>query len=314
MNKTILVVDDDDQVIKVISKILENDNIDITSVKSVKEALEILKFLPIDLLIVDYYLTNGKGFDVVKVVKEENSTIPVIMVSGAGKTLKIYSLEAGVNIYLEKPFNGRELRQITLNLLSLAETQRDLENANAMISALSQAVEIRDEYTQGHSHRVQQYSILMYDTIGFDNEEEREALKEGCLLHDIGKIGIPDYILKSKNKLNDEEYNLIKQHPMKGYEICKDLKRLQKALPIIKHHHEKLDGSGYPDGLTENEIPEIVQIVTIADIFDALTSQRSYRTKILTDEAFDLMKKEVKQNKLNKYFFDILYSMKHNLL
>lgn len=308
-NRTILIVDDDEQIIKVIKKILRDDGIDVIDVASVKEANKVLENIDIDLLVVDYFLTNGSGYDVIRKAKHENNSTPVIMVSGAGKNLKISSLEEGVNVYLEKPFNGRELRQIALNLLSLSEVQQNLENAQEVITALARAVEIRDEYTKGHSQRVSVYALTIYDTVGFDDPDERTDLTMGCLLHDIGKIGVPDDILKSDRRLTPEEFETIMMHPAQGWDICKDLKRLQGALPIIRHHHEKLDGSGYPDGLDSNEIPELVQIVTVADMFDALTSDRAYRDRNTYEEAFEIMEKEANSGKINKYFFDILKSI-----
>jgi len=215
------------------------------------------------------------------------------------------ALKKGVNMFLNKPFNGQELLAIVNNLLALLDAYESLEQAQTIITALTKAVETRDTYTEGHSRRVADYSLMLYDEVGFGNFEERANLEVGCLLHDIGKLGTPDSILKSGNLLTPEERKEVEKHPMIGYEICKDLKNLQNTLPLIKSHHEKLDGRGYPDQLKKDEIPLIVQMVSIADIYDALTSKRSYRTENSNEKAFEIMDKMVEKGELNKYFYDM---------
>jgi putative two-component system response regulator len=307
--RRILIVDDDPQIIRVISKILKEDKVDVVSAANVKEAISIFENMEIDLVIIDYILTNGSGIDVIKHVRKQKPTLPIIMISGAGSTIRIPSLEHGANLYLDKPFNGKELRAIVLNMISLAEAHQSLNSANDMIVALSRAIESRDSYTEGHSQRVSVYALTLYDAAGYSEHEERAILATGCLLHDIGKIGVPDNILKSSERLTSEQYEKIKIHPEEGYRICKDLIRIQTALPIIRHHHEKLDGSGYPESLQEKDIPEIVQMVTIADIYDALTSDRAYRTQNNPKEAFEIMKKEVEKGFLNKYYLELFMTL-----
>jgi len=227
-----------------------------------------------------------------------------MMSSSHEKQIKLNSLKAGANMYISKPF-GIEIKMVVNNLLNLMEVRDELENASDMIHALSMAVEKRDTYTQGHHFRVTAYSLAIYDEVyGDSNPGERKALRVGCMLHDIGKIGVPDTILKSSNTLTKKERKEVEKHSEYGFEICKDLKTLKPALPIIRHHHEKMDGSGYPDKLKGSEISNIVAIATIADIFDALTSKRSYRRKNTPKEAIQILKKEVSQGKLHSFFVD----------
>jgi HD-GYP domain-containing protein (c-di-GMP phosphodiesterase class II) len=175
-----------------------------------------------------------------------------------------------------------------------------------MVQAFTVATEQRDSYTQGHHERVMKYALMIYDCVfGSEETEERKALINGCRLHDIGKICVPDHILQKPGPLTPEERLEIEKHPGFGFEICKNLKTLLPLLPIIKHHHEKQDGSGYPDKLEDGQIPAIVEITTIADIFDALTSDRSYRKKNTTAEALTILIDMADNKKLNHYYTDI---------
>jgi len=312
-NYNILIIDDDKQIIDIISQILQQvDDITIFIANNISQATNILKNNEIHLLIVDYNLPDGDGISLVEKIREESIGIkylPVIMLSGEGDNIKLPALEKGVNMFLGKPFNAKELLAIVNNLLELLEAYESLEQANTIIAALTKAVETRDSYTEGHSQRVSKYSLELYDEIGFSDYLERKTLETGCLLHDIGKLGIPDSILQSTKELTPQERIEIEKHPEYGYDICKDLKNLRPALPIIRSHHEKLNGSGYPDGLKGDEIPIIVQIVAITDIYDALTSKRAYRTENSNKVAFEIMDKMVENGELNTYFYSVFKNM-----
>lgn len=304
---TVLAVDDDQHILDVISHLLDEETILVLTAKSVAEAFAITEKIDISLLIVDYYLTDMFGTELIKKVRINKPHVPVIMIS-AGEDTRLQSLEVGANVFLPKPFHGKELKIIIHNLLKLFDAYEQLENASDMIEALSRAVEKRDTYTQGHHARVAAYSLMIYDRVYGDGyNPEREALRIGCLLHDIGKIGTPDDILKSEDKLTEEEHRKVREHTLLGYDICKDLKTLRDALPIIRSHHEKLDGSGYPDGLTKGQITDIVAIATIADIYDALTSDRSYHKGRSPEEAFSIMESEDngQTETLNSYFLSV---------
>ena len=305
-NYTVLLVDDDTQICNVVKRILSSSGfIDVISTDKIKKASDILENIDIHLLIVDYNLPDGNGIELVQEIrnKEIGKYLPIVMLSG--ENIKVSALQMGVNMFLSKPFDSKELLAIVNNLLDLLDAYESLEQANSIIDALTKAVESRDMYTLGHSRRVADYSLMLYDEIGFIDFEERANLEIGCLLHDIGKIGTPDSILKSNKKLTKEERREIEKHPIVGCEICKELKNLKQAIPIIKSHHEKIDGSGYPEGLVGEEIPNVVQIVTIADIYDALTSRRAYRTENSDEEAFKIMDLMKQDNKLNSYFYEM---------
>lgn len=302
----ILLVEDDEDTLDYIEASLQNDNFNIIKTKNVEEALEAIKTVNIHLIVADYYLEYNTADVIINKIKEENYNTPIVILS-VTSDIKKGLLDKGVNFFLTKPFHSWELKAVVDNLLSLFSARKELESANTVIEALSTAVEVRDPYTQGHSKTVADLSLKIYDKLDFNFMDEANALYIGCLLHDIGKIGVPDDILKSqKNPLTDKDFALIKQHPERGWEICKDLKGTSDSLDIILYHHEKLDGSGYPFGLTEEQIPLLTQIATVADIFDALTSERSYRKKLSDEEAFEIMDRDAEAGKINKKYYDLL--------
>lgn len=307
----VLIVDDSPDVLDSIKRILEMSNIDCITCRNFDEAKNVIDNISIHLAIIDYRLDGSRpGTDIVELIKREKPHVPVIMISGShDEVIKIGSLESGANIFLTKPIDFNDLIKITKNALTLAGAYEDLENAENIILALTRAVELKDTYTEGHSHRVAQYSLDLFDKLGLDDWEDRNALYVGCLLHDIGKLGVPDKILNSQTKLSPEERQEVEKHSLKGFEVCRDLTKLGNALKVIRSHHEKLDGSGYPDGLKDSDIPLIVRISTITDIFDALTSKRSYRLRNNQSDAFKIMQEEVDNGRLDEYLFKVFKRM-----
>lgn len=308
----ILVIDDEPDIYSIIKRMFKNNkDYDFISEVNVENTLKTLgkhNKKNINLLIIDYDLTNGTAFDIINHIKQYNLNIPVIIISGQ-KVDKLLSLESGAINYISKPFETKELFFTVKNLLNLFQAYKGLEQANSIIYALSKALDKRDTYTENHSSRVAEFSTMLYYELGSDNKKEIRILQTGSLLHDIGKIGVQDSILKSSNSLTKEERIIIEQHPVIGYEICKGIGNLKDMLPIIRSHHEKLDGSGYPDGLKGKEIHPLVQIVSIADIFDALTSKRKYRNENGIRKALDIMEQEAKAGKLNKEYMYIFKKM-----
>jgi len=306
--KLVLVVDDDPAILKLIKTLIQDDVTEVVVTDEISHAIFLINKYEINLLIADYSLMNEDGWNLVAIIKEKELQIPIVIISGhIEKETKIKSLGTGANIFIEKPF-GVELNSVVKNFLNLFENNK-LESAADMIKALSTAVEKRDSYIQGHHHRVMSYSLKIYDELGYNNNNERENLRIGCMLHDIGKIGIPDEILKSTKTLTNYEREIIQHHPEIGLQICSDLNSLKGCLDIIKHHHEKLDGTGYPDRLTNNKISDIVAITTVADIYDALTSDRVYRAKNSTKEALEIMKREVNERKIDNKIFTTLIKL-----
>lgn len=278
-------------------------NVDSVFAFDVAGAKENINNMPgIDLLVVDYFLPDGTGPDIISYLKEEKGQgdIPIIMVTGGGENVKLPSLIAGANIVLQKPFSEAEFLVIAKNLVSLADAYSRLADADQIISALINAVEARDEYTKGHSQRVSDLAVKLYDCLSNKTKLEQSAIYTAGLLHDIGKIGVPDDVLNSTGKLSDDQFEMIKKHPRVGYEICKSLNRLKPALRAILEHHEKLDGSGYPQGLKGKEISLESQIIQIPDMYDAMTTKRSYRGAMSPEKAMSIIEEEVTQGRINR--------------
>ena len=305
-SKTALVVDDEEQIVKLMSSLLKVNKIDSVHAFGYKEAIEeIRKNGKFDIVIVDYFLPDGSGEDLVKYVREKEPFTPILVFSGKAQDIKIDSYAAGANFVIPKPFGEAEFIMVVRNLIALGEARENLEDAKNIIEVLGCALEARDTYTKGHGKRVAEMSIALYDGLGLNNRKQRHDLYIGALLHDVGKIGIPDSILKSPHRLSSEEYEHVKQHANVGYDICKGLGGIHDSLDIIKYHHERLDGSGYPDGLDNGKISLLAQIVAIPDVYDAMITKRTYREKMSREAALRIMDKEVEDGKLNKEFLAV---------
>ena len=305
LKPTILVVDDDLDILETVSRLLSLSGTDVITASTYDEADSILENITIHLAVIDFNLEGERtGIHLIEKMKENKPQIPIVMITGyADDIVKIGALEAGVNVFVEKPIDFNMFIKTIKNTLSLVSIYENLEDAENIIEALVRAVELKDTYTEGHSKRIANYSVELYDLLSIGDLEERNDLYVGCLLHDIGKLGIADNILKSERKLTQEERDVIETHTLKGYEVCKDLTRLNSSLKIIRNHHEKLDGTGYPDKMSGEDIPIAVRIATISDIYDALTSKRSYRSENTSREAFKIMQQEVDENKIDDYIF-----------
>jgi putative two-component system response regulator len=230
----------------------------------------------------DVMMPHMNGFEACRAIKQDRSTrlIPVVLVTSLDDTAnRIRGIEAGADDFISKPFNAHELRARVRSLLRIKGYTDELDSAESVIVSLALTIEARDSTTDGHCQRLAQYSFALGQALGL-NEDDLSALARGGYLHDVGKIGIPDGVLLKPGPLTPDEYELIKQHPIVGERLCGELRSLRRVRPIVRHHHERLDGSGYPDGLIGDAIPLLAQITSIVDVFDALTTDRPYRTAL----------------------------------
>lgn len=294
-NPTVLVVDDNETNVELICMHLKPFQYQITKAYDGEQALEIVENNPPDLILLDLMMPKMSGYEVCEKLKKNPKTafIPIIIVTALRELDdKIKAIEFGADDFLIKPFNKLELTTRIKSLLRVKQLYDELDHSEAVVFALAEALEAKDIYTRGHSERVAKYSVILGNAMGLTSQEI-EDLRRGSLLHDIGKIGVQEAVLNKVEKLTQEEMAHIRTHPARGYEICKSLKSFKNILPIIRSHHERIDGKGHPDGLTGNQIPLSAKICSITDAFDAMTSNRPYRKGISPLQAANIFEREM---------------------
>src|SRR5882762_5909244 len=287
----ILLIEDDPQAVGVLEPILISKGYTVTVARDGVEGLEKVRSSSPDLVLCDIDMPRMDGIEVCRTVKNDPGTrlIPVVMLTGFGDLEnKIEALQAGADEFLNKPYNSLELFTRLNSLLRMRYLNAQLDNAEDVLFSMARAIEAKDAYTQGHVERVSNMAVELGDYLGL-SEEEQDSLRKGGILHDIGKIGVPDHILNKAGPLTAEERLIIRMHPDQGARICEKLKSIRNAIPIIRHHHERIDGTGYPDHLAGDEIPLLARILTVVDIYDALTTTRSYRKSLPHEMALELL-------------------------
>jgi len=290
----ILIVDDNSTNVELLEAQLKPFGYEMDKAYDGEEALKKMEEKLPDLLLLDLMMPRLSGYEVCKKIKSDPETqfIPVIVITALKDlTDKIKAIEMGADDFLMKPFNKVELVTRVKSLLKLKDLYDDVDRSETIIFTLAEMLEAKDVYTRGHSERVAKYSVMLGRYIGL-SERDQEWIRRGALLHDVGKIGIRESILNKPEKLSQEELYHIRSHPARGCEICKTLNSLSPLLPIIRHHHERVDGLGYPDGVSGNDLTMGPRVVSIADSYDAMTSNRPYRQGIPPAEAIKIFEKE----------------------
>ena len=294
---TILVADDNEANGALLSEILEEVGYRTICVRTGAEALLKVTNGDADLALLDVRMPDKSGFEVCIAIKSNPSTrfIPVILVTGlCAASDRIQGIVSGADDFLNKPVNPQEVRARVKSLLRLKSYIDELENAEIVLTSLATSIEAKDPYTHGHCERLSNYSVALGKKVGL-SEELCVALRKGGIVHDIGKVAVPERILLKPERLTPDEWYIMKQHPAVGERICAPLRSFRAVLPIIRHHHEKLDGTGYPDGLKGDEIPLTARILQTVDIYDALTTDRPYRPALPIEEALETMRSEAKR-------------------
>jgi response regulator RpfG family c-di-GMP phosphodiesterase len=340
--KTIMLVDDDrliTQTLAVLIKISMGHQVVIYN--SPKEALACkeLALGKIDLIISDFIMPEINGIEFLLQAKKIAPETESILLTGyADKENAIKSInKVGVYYYLEKPWNNEELVKIINNALDKKSLSDELknkltelkassnenrrlyelvskeyteekENIKSLIILLANLIEAKDVYTDGHTRRVSFLAKKLGEAFSL-SQNDIDTLEIVGIIHDIGKIGVAEEILNKPGKLTDEEFEVMKKHPELGEKICKPISAFDKCLPVIRHHHEKLNGEGYPDGLKGDEISKLTRIVTVVDIFDALYSDRPYRQKLPFEKVKAIMYEDVEKGRLDKEITDKLFEM-----
>jgi putative two-component system response regulator len=275
----VLVVDDNPFISSLLRQGLTAEGYDVTVVGDGLEALSAVAARPPDLILLDLDLPLLSGDEVCRRLKADPATrlIPVVMITAQGAFQnKLAAWDYGADDFLAKPFHLIEVTTRCRSLLRVKRLVEERDSAEAVVFALARAVEAKSPYTHGHSGRVTDLALALAEALGLP-PRDREVLRKGALLHDIGKISIPDAVLNKPGKLTADEYRLAQEHAAAGAHIVEPLRTVHDAIPLIRHHHERRDGRGYPDGLAGDEIPHLVRVLAVADVFDSLSHDRPYR-------------------------------------
>jgi putative two-component system response regulator len=290
----ILVVDDNEENAALMSQLLQARGYHVRVVHHAPDAeREIATNLP-DLILLDVIMPGKNGYELCRELKADPKTrlIPLVMITGlTDREDKIRGIQAGADDFLNKPIFPEELFARVGSLLKLKEFTDELESAEDVLCTLGLSVEARDPYTEGHCERLARYATELGRQLGLD-EDSLVALRRGGFLHDLGKITVPDEILKKGANLTPREWEIMKQHPITGEMICRPLKSLRQVLPIIRNHHEHWNGTGYPDGLRGEQIPLLARVLQVADVYDALITERPYKPALAHDDAAGTMRHE----------------------
>src|SRR6516165_9838669 len=308
----ILVVDDNPDMADLMRELLVSRGYDVVTVRNADDAeMEVRRHAP-DLILSDVIMPGRSGYELCQQLKDDPGTrlIPFLLITGLSEREdKVKGIEAGADDFLNKPIFPAELFARVKSLLKLKEFTDELETADSVLCTLGLSVESRDPYTEGHCERLARRASSLGRHLGLD-EEAIIALRRGGYLHDLGKIAVPDDILKKGSDLTSAEWDVMKEHPVTGENICKPLKSLRLVLPIIRHHHEHSDGSGYPDGLRKEEIPLLPRILQVVDVYDALRTARPYKPALTHQQAALTMRVEAQNGlwdeELVAEFFSLL--------
>ena len=298
----VLVVDDQRHCTDLLEQLLTPDGFSVESASDGEAALIAINMKAPDLVLLDVGLPGINGIEVCRMIKQTQTTrlTPVILITGgADREHHLAGIHAGADDFLFKPFDGEQLRARVRSLARIKRFTDELDSAESVILSLALTVEARDPYTEGHCERLAKYAVSLGAALGL-GADDLAALKRGGYLHDVGKIGVPDAVLLKTQPLNTREFREMQRHPVIGERLLGDLRSLAPVRPIVRHHHERLDGSGYPDGLRGSEIPLLAHIVSIVDVYDALTTPRPYRLALSHASAIAELRREVTCGRMSR--------------
>ncbi len=290
----VLVVDDHATSRMTAVALLGMEGYEVIEADSGYSAIELINHRQLDLILLDVMMPGMDGFDVCQMLKQNEHTrlIPLIFITALNdRRSRIRGIEVGADDFITKPFDRVELAARVKSLVRQKRLNEDLDHAEQALFSIAGAIESRDPNTGNHCERLVNLGKAFGEYLNFSRTQIRD-LMWGGYLHDIGKVGIPDAVLLKEGKLTDEEWAVMRQHVLIGEKICQPLRSMRGVIPIIRHHHERWDGSGYPDGLIGDDIPYLAQVFQIIDIYDALTSERPYKKALTTEEALSVMREE----------------------
>jgi putative two-component system response regulator len=295
---TVLVVDDEESVQTFFVRLLTAEGYNVHVVGDGLSALAaVAKHAP-DVVLLDVTIPELNGFEVCRRLRRESSTrlTPIVFVTGLQeREQRVEGLAAGADDFLTKPVDIQELLARVRSLARMKQYTDDLDSAGTIIMTLATMVEARDGYSEGHCHRMANYATSFGRALNL-SDADLQALYRGGFLHDIGMLAIPDRVLRKNGPLDQVEFELVKSHTIVGDALCGQLRSLHAVRPIIRSHHERLDGSGYPDGLQNDQIPLLAQIMGVIDVYEALTTQRAYQTARPVDQAILVLRNHADRN------------------
>jgi putative two-component system response regulator len=303
---TILVADDQAMNRELLEELLSTQGFKVITAPDGAAAVEELTRTQVDLVLLDVVMPLLNGFEVCEKIKSNPETylIPVILITAlSDKQDRIEGIKAGADDFLTRPVDRAELLARVQSLLKLTFRTDELERAESVLFSLARSIEGKDPHTHGHCERLSENSTRLGEYLGLP-EDQITALRRAGVVHDIGKVAVPDAILLKPGRLTEEEWKVMREHPTVGERICAPLKSFRLVLPIIRHHHEKYDGSGYPDGLRGDTIPVAARVLQIVDVYDALTNERPYKKAFSTADALQTMKEEVAKGWWDPQIFD----------
>src|SRR5260370_5523110 len=310
---TILVADDNEANRELLSALLSAEGYQVVCAADGQQALARVNSDSIGLALLDVVMPRPTGFEICQEMKSKPETrlIPVILITSLNSDAeRIHGIMCGADDFLNKPANKHELLARVHSLLRLKQFTDELDNAETVLCSLALTIEAKDPYTEGHCDRLSKYSVALGEKLGLP-QELRVALRRGGLVHDIGKLAVPEHILLKPGPLTLEERKIMEQHTVIGEGICAPLRSFRNVLPIIRHHHEKQDGSGYPDGLKGAQVPLTARILQITDIYDALTTDRPYRKPLPLQKAITILREEVKRGWWDGGVLDVFAGLVH---
>ncbi|MDH3292539.1 MAG: response regulator [Gemmatimonadota bacterium] len=293
----VLIADDDPPVRSAVARLLRSEGLDVLETGDGEDALRLFREERPDLVLLDVVMPGRDGFEICAQLKANPSTAltPVVMLTGLTEVEdRVRGIEAGADDFLSKPFDRTELLARVRSALKTKRYTDELEDAEAVLFTLARSIEGKDPYTEGHCERLATTAAELGARMGLSHDD-LTALRRAGVVHDIGKVAVPDALLMKAGPLSAEEWDIMRRHPATGEAICRPLRSFSRVLPIIRHHHEKLDGSGYPDGLVGDEIPVTARVLQVVDIFDALTTRRPYKPAFPIDRALEVLDAEVRR-------------------